>query len=190
MTGEDKGMLAGCIEKMTAQSCGTCARRDDCAFVLPEALGFLLSSVGRASRSDDRPDSPSRPFLDLLGHVARGVSRNARRRRARKTPFRNLIERELEPLLGVGPIRVEEVARALGYSRQTLYRRLKAEGATFETVFDDLRHRVALRLVRDEGLSVKEATWRLGYSDPAAFSRAFKRWTGASPRDLRGRKPH
>ena len=75
-----------------------------------------------------------------------------------------------------------EVARDLGVSRHTLYRRLKAEGATFETVLDGLRHRLALRLVRDQGLSVKEAAWRLGFSDPTAFSRAFKRWTGTSPR--------
>jgi AraC-like DNA-binding protein len=55
---------------------------------------------------------------------------------------------------------------------------------------DGLRRRLALRLIRKEGLPVKEAAWRLGYSDPAAFSRAFKRWTGASPRDLRGRRLH
>jgi len=32
---------------------------------------------------------------------------------------------------------------------------------------------------------VKDAAYRLGFSDPAAFSRAFKRWTGKSPRDIR-----
>lgn len=184
-------MLARCIEQMTARSCGTCARRDDCSFVLPEALGFLLSSVGRSPESAERPEPTSRPFLNFLGHVAKGVARNQkRRRRPLATPLRDRVERELEPLLDAGQPRIEDIAGALGYSRQTLYRRLKAEGATFEEVLDELRHRIALRLVRDEGLSVKEAAWRLGYSDPAAFSRAFKRWTGASPNNLKGRKPH
>jgi AraC-like DNA-binding protein len=187
MIGEVKSMFAGCIEKMTARSCGTCARRDDCAFVLPEALGFVLSSIrGNGDASEQRTASP-RPFFAFLDEVAKSVARN---RAPRATPVRRLVERELEPLLGAGTIRVEDVARAHGYSRQTLYRRLKAEGATFEEVLDDLRRRLALRLIREEGLPVKEAAWRLGYSDPAAFSRAFKRWTGASPSDLKGRKPH
>jgi AraC-like DNA-binding protein len=172
---------------MTAQSCGTCARRDDCSFVLPEALGFVLSSIRRGSELSERPAESPRPFFAFLDEVAKGLVRN---RAPRATPFRRTVERHLEPLLGAGPVRVEEVARALGYSRQTLYRRLKAEGATFEEVLDGLRHRLALRLIRDEGLSVKEVAWRLGFSDPAAFSRAFKRWTGVTPRDLRGRKPH
>jgi AraC-like DNA-binding protein len=38
-----------------------------------------------------------------------------------------------------------------------------------------------------EGLSVKDAAYRLGFSDPAAFSRAFKRWTGTSPSEARTR---
>ena len=122
-----------------------------------------------------------------MGEVAKGLARN---RQARAMPLRRAVERQIEPLLGAGPVRVEEVARALGYSRQTLYRRLKAEGATFEDVLDGLRRRLALRLIRDEGQPVKEAAWRLGYSDPAAFSRAYKRWTGTSPRDQRGRRPH
>ncbi len=187
MIGEDNRMLAGCIDKMTAQSCGTCVRRDDCAFVLPEALGFMLSSIRRHQEESARPASSPRPFFAFLNKIARGVARN---RAPRAKRFRRLVEGHLEPLLGGGPIRVEEVARSLGYSRQTLYRRLKAEGTTFEDVLDGVRHRAALRLIRKEGLSVKEAAWRLGYSDPAAFSRAFKRWTGVSPSDLRRRKPH
>lgn len=178
----DKSMFAGCIEKMTAQSCGTCARRDTCSFVLPEALGFVLSSIRRDPRTGERPAPARHPFLTLLGEVAKGIERN---QRPRETPFRRKVEQHLEPLLASGPVRIEEVARALGYSRQTLYRRLKAEGSTFEKVLDDLRRRVALRLVREEGVPVKEAAWRLGFSDAAAFSRAFKRWTGKSPRAMR-----
>ncbi len=176
-------MFAGCIEKMTAQSCGTCARRDDCSFVLPEALGFVLSSLRRRPEASERPAPARHPFVAFLGEVAKGIERN---QRPRETPVRRRVEQHLEPMLASGPVRIEEVARALGYGRQTLYRRLKAEGATFEKVLDDLRRRVALRLLREEGLSVKEAAWRLGFSDAAAFSRAFKRWTGKSPRAMRG----
>lgn len=183
----DNVMLAGCIEKMSARSCGTCSHRDDCSFVLPEALGFILSSLRQPSDRAERAASRRHPFRDFLGEVAKGIERN---RAPARTPVRRAVERHLEPQLADGPIRIGEVARALGCSRQTLYRRLKSEGTTFERVLDDLRRLVALRLIREEGLSVKDAAWRVGFSDPAAFSRAFKRWTGASPSEQRGRKPH
>jgi AraC-like DNA-binding protein len=71
-------------------------------------------------------------------------------------------------------------------SRQTLYRRLKEEGCTFEQVLDDLRHRLALDYLTARKASVNETAYLVGFSDPAAFSRAFKRWTGKSPREMRG----
>ena len=68
-------------------------------------------------------------------------------------------------------------------SRDTLYRRLKAEGVTFEQVLDGLRHRLALDYLSARKVSVNETAYLVGFADAAAFSRAFKRWTGISPRD-------
>ena len=84
------------------------------------------------------------------------------------------------------------VARQMAVSRQTLFRHLRAEGVTFEQVRDQLRQRLALYYLREEKLPVHLAAKRLGFSDATAFSRAFKRWTGASPRQLRSRvvQPH
>ena len=73
------------------------------------------------------------------------------------------------------------MARELGMSRQTLYRRLKAEGTTFEELLDAKRRQLAVRYLAVDRNSVKAAAYKLGFSDPAAFSRAFKRWTGSSP---------
>jgi len=120
----------------------------------------------------------------LLGHVARAIENKVQ---PVEHSFRREVERHVEPLLQTGTIRIESVARALGCSRQTLYRRLKAEGVTFAQLLDGLRRRLALRFVREDGLSVKEASWRLGFSEPAAFSRAFKRWTGRNPGAMRSR---
>jgi len=88
----------------------------------------------------------------------------------------------METLLETGHATIDRVAGDMGLSRQTLYRRLKEEGVTFEELLDKLRHRLALRYLREERMSVKAASYRLGFSEPAAFSRAFKRWTGNSPR--------
>jgi len=98
---------------------------------------------------------------------------------------RGRVESLLIPLLHTGEARIETVARKLGLSRQTLFRKLKVEGVTFEQVLDQLRHKLALEYLNGKNVSVNEAAYQLGFSDPAAFSRAFKRWTGASPRAMR-----
>lgn len=75
---------------------------------------------------------------------------------------------------------VDAVAKQFGISRQTLYRRLKREGVTFEDVSEAVLRELAQSQIR-LGRSVAEVADLLGYSDRAAFSKAFKRWTGGSP---------
>ena len=96
------------------------------------------------------------------------------------------VEALLAPKLAGGEAGIGAVAAAMGISRQTLYRRLKAEGTTFEAVLDGLRHKLALRYLGSGKVSVDQAAWMLGFSDRAGFSRAFKRWTGKSPGAMRG----
>jgi AraC-like DNA-binding protein len=183
MTWETKEMIAGCIEKMRQGGCGGCERRDACAELFPEALGFLFGA-GR-----ERAAPVKNPFLSFLGEVAKAVEARTAERRPRPPSrrFRSEVERRLESVLESGEVGIDRIARDLGYSRQTLYRRLKTEGITYEQLLDGLRRRLALRFVREQGLSVKEVAYRLGFSDPAAFSRAFKRWTGSSPGEMRTR---
>lgn len=177
-------MIAGCIDKMRRDSCGGCERRDACAELLP----FMFRSRGRSASAARDGAAGRSPFLSFLGEVAKAFEARAAERPAPVlgSAFRAEVERRLEPFLASGDVGIERVARDLGYSRQTLYRRLKAEGITYEQLLDGLRKRLALRFMRD-GLSVKDAAYRLGFSDPAAFSRAFKRWTGSSPSEMRTR---
>jgi AraC-like DNA-binding protein len=95
--------------------------------------------------------------------------------------IRGRVESLLMPILASGRPSAGAVASALGLTEQTLYRRLKAEDATFEGVLDGLRRKLATHYLRDRKLAAKDTAYRLGFSDPAAFSRAFKRWTGLSP---------
>jgi AraC-like DNA-binding protein len=99
---------------------------------------------------------------------------------------RGRVERLLIGTLHTGEASMAGVADKLGMSRQTLFRRLKEEGVTFEEVLDALRRRLALQYLAGRKASVSEIAYLVGFSDPAAFSRAVKRWTGKSPRDLRG----
>ena len=95
---------------------------------------------------------------------------------------RGEVERVVAPMVPQG-VSMPRVAHRLGVSRQTLLRRLKTEDTTFAEVVDQLRRRLALRQVADGQLPTKRIAAALGYADAAAFSKAFKRWTGRSPRD-------
>ncbi len=83
-----------------------------------------------------------------------------------------------EPFAGLSET---ETAKALGISRQTLARRLAALDATFLGIRDDLRRDLACTLLARGAVSVAELAERLGYSEPSAFQRAFKQWTGLPP---------
>ncbi|MFL6764943.1 MAG: AraC family transcriptional regulator [Sphingomicrobium sp.] len=100
-------------------------------------------------------------------------------------PVRSRVEQLLAAMLSGGSPSAAVVADAVGLTEQTLYRRLKTEGFTFEQVLEDLRHKLATHYLRDKKLSAKDTSYRLGFSDPSAFSRAFKRWTGMSPTSFR-----
>lgn len=98
---------------------------------------------------------------------------------------RGRVESLLMPILHTGDASMDLVAGRLLVSRQTLYRQLKVENVTFETVLDELRHKLAVHYLTGRKTSVNETAYLVGFSEPAAFSRAFKRWTGTSPRSVR-----
>jgi AraC-like DNA-binding protein len=98
------------------------------------------------------------------------------------------VESLLMPVLHTGELSMDSIAEKMALSRQTLFRKLKEEGATFEKVLDDLRHKMALSYLGGKKVSVNETAYLVGFSDPTAFSRAFKRWTGNSPRTMRESK--
>ena len=95
------------------------------------------------------------------------------------------VESLLMPILHTGDASMDKIAARMGLGRRTLLRKLKAEGTTFEKTLDELRRKLALHYLGGRKVSVNETAYLVGFSDPAAFSRAFKRWTGSSPRTLR-----
>lgn len=80
---------------------------------------------------------------------------------------------------------LEEVADTLHVSTRTLKRRLQEEGRNFRALVDHVLCERATQMLQEEGLSVSEVAYRLGYNDVSNFSRAFRRWTGQSPSDFR-----
>ena len=80
---------------------------------------------------------------------------------------------------------MDRVAAICGFSKRTLSRRLQANGTTAQRELAELRRAQAEKALMNTSLSVAAIAARVGYSDPAVFSRAFKRWTGLSPREFR-----
>jgi AraC-like DNA-binding protein len=87
---------------------------------------------------------------------------------------------------GGGYRSIAGVAKLMHVSERTLKRRLAERGETFSKLLEAERHARAMQLLRVGTLSVEEIADRLGYSDAANFTRAFRRWTGKTP--LRSRK--
>jgi AraC-like DNA-binding protein len=79
-------------------------------------------------------------------------------------------------------------ARALGVSTRTLQRRLAEAAASYQGIVDEARVALA-RAYLDEGWSVTETAFTLGFADVSSFSRAFRRWTGAPPSAHGRRRP-
>jgi AraC-like DNA-binding protein len=120
-----------------------------------------------------------------ISSTPKPACRDAACRAGKSTTTRGRVERLLVPILHKGDVGMEKIAAKLALSPRTLLRRLTDEGVTFEKVLDELRHAMALDYLRERKTSVNETAYLLGFSDPSAFSRAFKRWTGTNPRTVK-----
>ncbi|MFN3886547.1 MAG: AraC family transcriptional regulator [Aquabacterium sp.] len=72
-------------------------------------------------------------------------------------------------------------ARLFNMTPRTLHRRLQDEGTSFAALLDEVRHQLALQHLKAGRLTLQEIAFHLGYTDPANFRRAFKRWEGVAP---------
>jgi AraC-like DNA-binding protein len=102
--------------------------------------------------------------------------------------LRAAVENEAQKLLPHGKARRNRVAKSLGHSERTLSRKLADEGTTYEEVVDQLRRSLALQYIKEQGVSLSQIAWLLGYEGSSSFNHAFTRWTGRSPSVARNEK--
>ncbi len=76
----------------------------------------------------------------------------------------------------------KQISSSLNYAPTTLKRKLLLEGSTYQNIKDAVRRDTAIYYLAGGSMSVDEVATRAGFSDPPSFFRAFKRWTGTSPR--------
>ncbi len=97
------------------------------------------------------------------------------------------VQRTLATRVAGGDTRIGVVARALATSGRTLQRRLADEGVSYQALLDEARKETAARHLRTSTLAISEVAYLVGYSEPAPFHRAFKRWFGVTPEVFRKR---
>lgn len=99
--------------------------------------------------------------------------------------FQNTISRHLHSLTSL-PLSFPDIntlASHYNMSVQTLHRRLKQEGTSYQRIKDNLRRDLALNKLIQERLPVHQVAEIVGFSEARSFTRAFKHWTGLSPRE-------
>ena len=102
--------------------------------------------------------------------------------------FRSMSDRtrsHIQTELKGGVPTAETVAKALCMSVRSLHRALKAEGTSFQTLLDQVRQEQALSLLANPRTSIAEIAFLLGYAEVSSFHRAFQRWTGKTPAEMR-----
>lgn len=127
-------------------------------------------------RSDER----------LFGYLARRVQK-LHDELPKTGSFAERTSHAIGELLVRGEPRLSTVAKQLGVSERTLHRRLRDEATSFAALVDQARRERAFILLEDASASASQVAFLLGYTEPAAFFRAFKRWTGETCQAWRSR---
>jgi AraC-like DNA-binding protein len=103
--------------------------------------------------------------------------------------LQSMVANQLISLLPRGESGAAAIAQRLGMSTRSFTRHLAEEGTTFGEILERLRQSLASRYLADDRMSVQQIAWLLGYSEPGAFTHAFKRWTGKTPGRARRQQP-
>ncbi len=102
----------------------------------------------------------------------------------RKDSTSQAVTRTLLAHLDDESMSIQKVAREMSVSVRTLQKRLETEGVVFSDLLRDVREHLAKKYLR-ENYSVEQITYLLGFSEPSVFRKAFKKWSGVTPREYR-----
>lgn len=153
-------------------------------FGCPVRFGANGNSVQLLPTVRDYPSVQAQPgMFDML---ARQCERQLLRVRSSWT-MGDRVKDRLAPLLQGDAPDLATIAGQLGMASWTLQRQLRAEGTGFRELLDETRQELASQYIRETRTSVSEIAWLLGFANPAAFHKAWKRWFGTSPAEHRKR---
>lgn len=187
-------LLAVCVGLMqmgTAITGRVLTGRAELAFPKPAYIDRFLPMLGANVVEFDQPANrvviPS-DYLDLPltmsdAESSRIALEQCERELSALGEFASVVGRvrALVQSPATGFLALEEVADRMHVSSRTLKRQLSAQGTTFSDLLDGIRREKALLLLANRALTIEQVADRLGYSDVANFTRAFRRWTGSTP---------
>lgn len=150
----------GCEVRVDASWNGFALSRDAWGYVMPRRDPVLLGLLERHADA---------MMSSLPGHETFAL-------RVRRAQANGLAD---------GEASIEGIARTLAITPRTLQRRLADEGTTFQKELDQVRRSAAERHLKATMFSIAEISFVLGYSEPAAFHRAFRRWNRTTPQAFR-----
>lgn len=122
-----------------------------------------------------------------LGAFLRGIAESALEKRGGNDSPLDAVRRIIAEELQRGVPSIDVVAARMATTERTLRRRLEEGGTTFRDLLDTTRAELARSYVRDARMPLAEVAFMLGFSEPSAFHRAFKRWTSMTPAAFRAR---
>jgi AraC-like DNA-binding protein len=131
--------------------------------------------------NNSRADAPLLPILEK--HLANHAQAAPHGGAAPET-----LRQILKHLLQQGEPTLTRTAAHLRMSPRTLQRQLKLQGTSIQLLLDEVRREIALQSVEKSQLPLAEIAFMLGFSEASAFHRAFKRWSGCTPGELRKRR--
>jgi AraC-like DNA-binding protein len=150
----------------------------DRVYELPIHFGKRCNAlIGLYARLDNPLPRADSTLCDLLDEHAQALLDRLPHNDSTADRVRATIADELAS----GDPTAEHVSEALGMSPRTLRRRLKDEGTSHQQLLDGVRKELARSYLAEGKLGVAEVAFLLGFSDPSAFHKAFRRWTGRSP---------
>jgi AraC-like DNA-binding protein len=132
-----------------------------------------------------------RPLASADPHLHRVMHRHAAALLAERPRLEGIadeVRAALAPPRREGVPGIRGIAAAVGMNVRTLQRRLGQEGTSYQEVLEETRYALALRLLGERRMPVARIAAEVGFSEPSAFHRAFKRWTGLTPEAWRSRR--
>ncbi len=151
-------------------------------FRAPVRFNAEVTSIAFPARwlKQENP-SADKALLRLLEERARELDE------AERATFSQHVKRAMRPLVLGHRCSAASTAQLFQMQKRTLNRRLCEEGTDFRTLLDEVRYDISRQLLANTEISLAEIAAALDYSEPSAFTRAFRRWSGMAPRSWRDR---